>query len=75
MKIGGTFISSLDYPGRISLVISTGGCPLKCPYCHNPELIDGGDEVSLISIFKKIDDAKEFVDSVALTGGGNLYPN
>jgi pyruvate formate lyase activating enzyme len=69
MKIGGTFISSLDYPGRISLVISTGGCPLKCPYCHNPELIDGGDEVSLISIFKKIDDATEFVDSVALTGG------
>lgn len=72
MKIGGTFISSLDFPGRISLVISTGGCPLRCPYCHNPELIDGGEEVTYHDILKKIDDSLEFIDALVITGGEPL---
>lgn len=72
MKIGGTFISSLDFPGKISLVISTGGCPLRCPYCHNPELIDGGDEITLEDLFQKIDDALDFIDSLVITGGEPL---
>lgn len=72
MKIGGTFISSLDFPGRISMVISTGGCPLRCPYCHNPELIEGGEEIALEDIFQKIDDARDFIDSVVITGGEPL---
>ncbi len=72
LKIGGTFISSLDFPGRISMVISTGGCPLRCPYCHNPELIEGGEEIALEDIFQKIDDARDFIDSVVITGGEPL---
>jgi len=40
MLIGGiektTFI---DYPGKIAAVIFTIGCPLRCTYCHNPELV------------------------------------
>ncbi len=72
MKIGGTFISSLDFPGRISLVISTGGCPLRCPYCHNPELIDGGEEISIPKVLKQIEDALEFIDGLVITGGEPL---
>ncbi|PKL67439.1 MAG: anaerobic ribonucleoside-triphosphate reductase activating protein [Methanobacteriales archaeon HGW-Methanobacteriales-1] len=72
MKIGGTFISSLDFPGRISLVISTGGCPLRCPYCHNPELIDGGEEISIPEVLKQIEDALEFIDGLVITGGEPL---
>lgn len=72
MKFGGTTISSLDFPGRISLVIFTGGCPLRCPYCHNPEIILGGDEIPLEEVFQKIDDAAEFIDSIVITGGEPL---
>jgi pyruvate formate lyase activating enzyme len=72
MKIGGTFISSLDFPGRICLVISTGGCPLRCPYCHNPELINGGEEIMLPDVLKKIKDALEFIDGLVITGGEPL---
>ena len=40
MLIGGiektTFI---DFPGKIAAVIFTIGCPLRCVYCHNPELV------------------------------------
>ncbi len=31
--------SLIEYPGKISAVIFTQGCNLRCPYCHNPELV------------------------------------
>jgi len=40
VKIGGLEKSSLiDYPGKVSAVVFTYGCSLRCPYCHNPELV------------------------------------
>jgi len=39
MNIKGIHKTSLiDFPGRISSVFFTGGCNLRCGYCHNPEL-------------------------------------
>ena len=29
--------SLLDYPGKISAIIFTQGCPFRCAYCHNSE--------------------------------------
>jgi len=41
MKIGGLQkVSLIDYPGKISAIIFTEGCNFRCPYCHNPELVD-----------------------------------
>lgn len=31
----------LDYPGLVAATVFTHGCPLRCPYCHNPELVAG----------------------------------
>lgn len=40
MKIGGfTRFSLIDYPGHVAAVVFTQGCNLRCPYCHNPELV------------------------------------
>jgi pyruvate formate lyase activating enzyme len=72
MIIGGIIFSSLEYPGKVSLVIFTGGCLLRCPYCHNPEIINGGDIVSLSEIKKKIDESLDFIDAVVITGGEPL---
>jgi len=72
MIIGGTAISSLDFPGKIALVIFCGGCVIRCPYCHNPEIIDGGKSVNLEDIFSKIEDSLEFIDGVVITGGEAL---
>lgn len=72
MNIGGMLISSLEYPGKISLVIFTGGCTLRCPYCHNPELINGGREVNLEEIKQEIHDSINFIDSLVITGGEPL---
>jgi len=72
MIIGGMLISSLEYPGKISLVIFTGGCILRCPYCHNPELIEGGKQVNLDEIKLEIQDSLNFIDSLVITGGEPL---
>ena len=41
MRIGGFQKCSLiEYPGRICAVVFTQGCNFRCPYCHNPALVD-----------------------------------
>jgi pyruvate formate lyase activating enzyme len=41
MLIGGfQKFSLIDYPGKTAAIIFTQGCNFKCPYCHNPELVD-----------------------------------
>ena len=72
MMIGDMIVSSLEFPGKMSLVIFTGGCILRCPYCHNPEIIDNGKSVELDEIIKKIKSSMDFIDSVVITGGEAL---
>ena len=30
--------TSIDFPGNLASVVFFKGCPLRCPFCHNPEL-------------------------------------
>jgi pyruvate formate lyase activating enzyme len=72
MLLGGIILSSLEYAGKISLVIFTGGCMLKCPYCHNPHLIDGGEDVAFEEIIEEIAEVQDFIDAIVITGGEPL---
>lgn len=72
MYIGGNVISSVEFHGNMSLVIFMAGCPLRCKYCHNAELLEGGDETSLEDICKEIDDSADFIDAVVISGGEPL---
>jgi pyruvate formate lyase activating enzyme len=41
MVIGGLQKFSLaDFPGRIAAIVFCRGCGFRCPYCHNPELVE-----------------------------------
>jgi pyruvate formate lyase activating enzyme len=41
MLIGGLQKFSLaDFPGKISAIVFSQGCNFRCPYCHNPELVE-----------------------------------
>ena len=72
MEIGGTIISSVEYHGKISLVIFMAKCPLRCPFCHNSELLENGEETSLEEIFEIIDDSVDYIDAVVVSGGEPL---
>jgi pyruvate formate lyase activating enzyme len=72
MLIGGIIFSSLEFPGNVSLVIFSGGCILRCPYCHNPEIIEGGEPRKISEIENQIQEAKDFIDAVVITGGEPL---
>jgi len=73
MNIKGLFKTSLiDYPGKISSVIFTGGCNLRCGYCHNPDLalnspaLDIIEDSDVISFLKM---RKGLLDGITVTGG------
>ncbi|MCX7795010.1 MAG: anaerobic ribonucleoside-triphosphate reductase activating protein [bacterium] len=72
MLIGGLQrFSLIDYPGKISAVIFTKGCNFRCPYCHNPELIEFSKETLIEEsfVFSFLKERQEKLDGVVLTGG------
>lgn len=77
LRIGGLEKSSLiDYPGKISAVIFTYGCNLRCPYCHNPELVterfDRGYQITQKYLFEFLKSRVGKLDAVVITGGEPL---
>ena len=65
--------SSTDYPGRLCAVLFTAGCPFRCHYCHNPELVlpnkisnKGFSEEEVLAL---LDKRKNLVDAVTISGG------
>ena len=64
----------LDYPEHVACTVFLGGCDLRCPYCHNFELVDGTakpvmDDEELFAFLKK---RQGLLDGVAITGGEPL---
>ena len=64
----------LDFPGRVACTVFFGGCDMRCPFCHNAELLDGSappimDERELLAFLKK---RQGLLDGVAFTGGEPL---
>lgn len=62
--------SLIDYPGKISAVIFTQGCNFRCPYCHNPELLEnksGSIDEKIVLDFLKT--RKNQLEAVVITGG------
>lgn len=48
IRVGGlTRLTSIDFPGRLAAVVFCQGCPWRCSYCHNPDLIPAGAATAL----------------------------
>ena len=60
----------LDYPDKVACILWFSGCNLRCPYCHNPELVNGQTpalEPERIIAF--LDSRRGLLDGVVLSGG------
>ena len=68
-------LTLLDYPGRVACTVFTGGCNLRCPFCHNSSLVlperlaCDTDEAQVLAFLKK---RQGMLDGVAVTGGEPL---
>lgn len=73
MKIGGfQKFSLLDYPGELAAIIFTQGCNFRCPYCHNPELVEVAKSDSLYpeeQILDFLKNRKGKLTAVVIGGG------
>lgn len=73
MVIGGFQKFSLsDFPGKISAIVFTRGCNFRCPYCHNPELVDPERYVSPIAeetVIAHLQNREGRIQGVVVTGG------
>ncbi|MBW2074513.1 MAG: anaerobic ribonucleoside-triphosphate reductase activating protein [Deltaproteobacteria bacterium] len=64
--------SFLDWPGHICAVIFLPYCNLRCPYCHNHQLVlkpDTLETLSLETILERLQPFNDWVDGICITGG------
>lgn len=59
----------LDYPDNTACVVWFSGCNMRCPYCHNPELIKGKGKFSSEDVMAFLEKRKGKLDGVVLSGG------
>ena len=75
MKIHGLQkMTLLDFPGKVACTVFLGGCDMRCPFCHNSELLDMDvpavmDDAELLKFLEK---RVGLLDGVAFTGGEPL---
>lgn len=60
-----------DWEGRLAAVVYTRGCNFRCPFCHNPELVEatGGEEVEARDVLDRLAGELSWLDGVVITGG------
>ncbi|MCR5636773.1 MAG: anaerobic ribonucleoside-triphosphate reductase activating protein [Clostridiales bacterium] len=64
----------LDYPGKVACTVFTGGCNLRCPFCHNAELVLDPFEYKSVEneVIEYLNKRKGLIDGVCITGGEPL---
>jgi pyruvate formate lyase activating enzyme len=77
MIIGGfQRFSLIDYPDKICAIVFTQGCNFRCPYCHNPELVDTKRSANIglteDEVLSFLDRRKGKLNAVTITGGEPL---
>ena len=67
-------LTLLDYPGRTACTVFTGGCNLRCPFCHNAGLVRtplAGPNLT-DEVLAYLQKRQGILDGVCVTGGEPL---
>lgn len=65
-------LSLLDYEDKVSVVLFSQACNMRCPFCHNGAAILGAskeDEIDFNEILDFLKTRKGLIDAVVFTGG------
>ncbi|THF65447.1 anaerobic ribonucleoside-triphosphate reductase activating protein [Pseudothauera nasutitermitis] len=72
LRVGGlTPLTTIDFPGRLAAVVFCQGCPWRCGYCHNPQLIAAGaaPERPWQAVLDFLARRRGLLDGVVFSGG------
>lgn len=70
--VGFAKTSLLDWDGMIATTVYLQGCNLRCPFCHNPDLVSVNAEVEEAPwevLEEYLSENNDFLDGVVVTGG------
>ncbi len=64
----------VNYPGKVAAALFLPGCDLRCPYCHNPELVlnTADDLVEIEEILAYLEKRRGLLQGVCISGGEPL---
>ena len=68
-------LSMVDYPGKLAATVFTGGCNLRCPFCHNALLVTRLEESPTLQqeeVLAFLKRRRGLLDGVVLSGGEPL---
>lgn len=67
-------LSLLDFPGKVACTVFTGGCNLRCPFCHNSSLVrtPGAGANMIDEVLSYLEKRKGIIEGVCITGGEPL---
>ena len=65
-------LAMVDFPGKLAATVFTGGCNLRCPFCHNAPLVTHLEEAEHFSEEEVLDFLRRrqgLLDGVVLSCG------
>ena len=67
-------LTLLDFPGRVACLVFTGGCNLRCPFCHNAGLVRSPMEFpnAEAEVLDYLSHRKGILNGVCISGGEPL---
>lgn len=68
-------LTLLDFPGRVACTVFTAGCNLRCPFCHNSDLVLPERKPPLLDVeefFSFLKKRQGILEGVCVTGGEPL---
>lgn len=74
-RVGLQKTTLLDFPGEVAATVFTPGCNLRCPYCHNPSMVQPpypDDLISLEELDRFLAKRANVLGGVCITGGEPL---
>lgn len=67
-------LTLLDFPGKTACTVFTGGCNLRCPFCHNAGLVRNplAQDNAAAEVLEYLQKRQGILDGVCVTGGEPL---
>ena len=65
-------LTLLDFPGHVAATVFTGGCNLRCPFCHNATLVTDTSQTPILAtdeVLAYLKKRQGILDGVCVTGG------